>query len=56
MATFVFLCPNEALKVQAFTAEEIEPGDTYETLNCLACGRPHIVNLRTGRVVELTSS
>jgi hypothetical protein len=51
VATFVFLCPNEALKVQGFTAEEIGGAHIYETLICLACSRPHTVNLTTGRVV-----
>ena len=37
MATFVFLCPNEALKVQGFTAEEIGGSHIYETVICLAC-------------------
>ena len=51
VATFVFLCPNEALKVQGFSAEEIGGAHIYETLICLACSRPHTVNLTTGRVV-----
>ena len=51
VATFVFLCPNEALKVQGFTAEEIGGAHIYETLICLACSRSHTVNLTTGRVV-----
>ena len=52
MPTFLFCCPNTGLDVQAFTAEEIGVGDTYETVHCIACERDHLVNLNAGRVVE----
>ncbi|MFZ0841945.1 MAG: hypothetical protein WAM77_31245, partial [Xanthobacteraceae bacterium] len=53
MATFVFRCPNTALRVQGWSAEEIRDGqpDSYESITCTACGQLHFVNRTTGRAL-----
>jgi hypothetical protein len=53
MAPFLFRCPNTDLHVQGWLADDgsDEPGDTYGTVNCLACRQVHLVNPSTGRVL-----
>jgi hypothetical protein len=53
MATRVFLCPNTGQRVQGWFADDESEngGETYQTVNCLACGQVHMVNPKTGKVL-----
>jgi hypothetical protein len=53
MVTFVYRCPNTALKVQGFSSVEVPDGGAggfYTTLTCTACRQIHLVNPKTGSV------
>lgn len=50
MGAFLYTCPATGMKVHGWTAEEAGGPDHYETVECTACKRLHLVNPRTGRV------
>ncbi len=53
MKPYVFRCPNTGLEVQGW-AVATEPDDArekFEAVECLACGRLHMVNPRTGKTL-----
>jgi hypothetical protein len=53
MIAFVYRCPATGLKVQGHVADDlIDGGDTYEAVTCTACGRVHLVNPKSGKVLE----
>ena len=59
MKPTLFRCPNTGLRVQAlFENEDDEDGadDAFESVNCSACGRIHLVGQRTGRVLGAPDS
>jgi hypothetical protein len=55
MAAFLYRCPNTGQLVQGWSAEEASgaegDADAFETITCLACARPHLVNRATGKVL-----
>jgi hypothetical protein len=51
MATIVFRCPNLAVRVQAWFADDASDEDIYESVTCTACQRVHLLNRATGRVL-----
>ncbi len=54
MGAFIYRCPDTGLKVQGWLAEDPSSADddgTYETVLCAVCGRGHMVNPKTGKVV-----
>ena len=51
MIAFVYCCPATGLKVQGHVAELLD-GETYEPVTCTACGGIHLVNPKTGKVLE----
>ena len=57
MAPFIFLCPNTGFRVRGWL--EAEPADegaeTYESVECAACGRLHFVNRKNGQVLGAES-
>ncbi len=52
MIAFVYRCPATGLKVQGRVAVELLDGETYEPITCTACGRVHLVNPKTSKVLE----
>ena len=50
MPPFLYSCPNTGQIVQGFAAEEVA-SDAYESITCLACRQPHLVNPTTGKVL-----
>jgi hypothetical protein len=56
MAPFLCRCPITGFQVQGWSADE-EPanGERFETVTCLACGRAHLVNPKSGRVLGVGS-
>ena len=56
MAAFLYQCPNMALSVQGWVADDPTEGEaeTYEAVTCTACTQVHLVNPKTGKVLGLT--
>jgi hypothetical protein len=53
MVGFLYRCPNTGSNVQGWLAGDATSNDRlqYEQLTCLACGRVHFVNPKTGHVL-----
>jgi hypothetical protein len=53
MAVFIYRCPVTGYNVQAFVADDPTKGgeDTFRSVTCTVCGRVHLVNPKTGKVV-----
>jgi hypothetical protein len=54
MIPFLFCCPATGKYVQALRPDEqpeLDAGDSYVGVKCLACGRLHLVNPATGKVL-----
>jgi hypothetical protein len=49
---FVYRCPATGLKVQGHVADDLIGGATYEAVSCIACARVHLVNPKSGKVLE----
>ena len=51
--TFLYRCPNTGQNVQAWFADEVTPYDdnSYQSFQCIACSRVHLVNVKTGKVL-----
>ncbi len=52
MIAFVYGCPATGQKVQGYVAGELIDGAGYEPVTCTACGREHLVNPKSGKVLE----
>jgi hypothetical protein len=55
MPTFLYRCPIMKLNVQGWVADDpADSGDDhYVAVQCHACGRVHLVNPKTGKVVRV---
>jgi hypothetical protein len=52
MTLFVYRCPDTEFQVQAYSPLNLEDGvDTYETVTCTICGKVHLINPATGKVL-----
>jgi hypothetical protein len=51
--TFLYRCPNTGRTVQGWSGDEItdDDDDAYQSVECLACTRLHLINLKTGKVL-----
>ena len=50
--TFLYRCPNTGRNVQGWSAEEVtDEDDSYQSFQCIACTRVHLINLKTGKVL-----
>jgi DNA-directed RNA polymerase subunit RPC12/RpoP len=52
MIAFVYRCPRTGLKVQGHVADDLIEVEAYEAVTCTACGRVHLVNPKSGKVLE----
>jgi hypothetical protein len=53
MARYCYCCPAAGVNVQGFTASDLASENTgYEIVACLACTSTHMVNPRTGKVLD----
>ena len=54
MAPFIYRCPRTGLQVQGFgpLPDHLTDGEIYEPMTRTACGRIHLVNLKSGKVLE----
>jgi hypothetical protein len=53
MPTFLYRCPNTGLRVQGWIADDRTERDeeNFEAVTCPACGRVHLINPKTGKVL-----
>jgi hypothetical protein len=52
MAPFLFRCPITGQTVQGWSADDVTDDDeSYQSFECTACTRTHLVNLKTGKVL-----
>jgi hypothetical protein len=58
MSTFLYRCPNTGLRVQGWIANEPteRDEDSFESVTCPACGRVHLVNPQSGKVLGGTDN
>ena len=53
MISFAYRCPRTGQQVRGHAADDlIASGETFEPVTCTACGRIHLVNLKTGKLLE----
>jgi hypothetical protein len=49
---FLYRCPNTEQAVQGWFAEEVDNDNVYDLVECLACTQGHLINLKTGKVLD----
>ena len=52
VVTFIYRCPRTGQQVQGRIADDLTDDETYEPVTCTACGRTHLVNPKSGEVLE----
>jgi hypothetical protein len=53
MLSFKYRCPRTGQIVHGHVADVlISDGETYEPLTCTACGGIHLINHKTGKLLE----
>ena len=53
MVPFTYRCPQTGQQVQGWAAADyLTDGEFYEPVTCTACGRVHLVNPKSGKVLE----
>ena len=58
LPTFLYRCPNTGLRVQGWIANDPteQDEDSFDAVTCPACGRVHLVNPQTGKVLGATDN
>jgi hypothetical protein len=51
VAAFLYRCPDTGMSVQGWIDEPDTESDTYTSVTCAACGRVHMVNVKTHQVL-----
>ncbi len=54
MITFIFRCPATGLNVQGLFVDShpaVSSGRAFKSMTCTACGRTHLVDPKTGKVL-----
>jgi len=53
MVPFTYRCPRTGEQVQGWSADDLNrSGDSYDPVTCTTCGRVHLINPKTGKVLE----
>ena len=52
--SFMYRCPRTGLMVQGWIADEPMSGETDKSVTCTACSRVHLINPKTGKILEPT--
>jgi len=52
MVHFTYRCPRTGQEVHGRGANELTDGENYEPVTCTACGRVHLINPKSGKVLE----
>lgn len=52
--TYLYLCPVKRVHVQQVLQEDSRSADddSYVGVRCLACSRIHLINRKTGRLID----
>jgi hypothetical protein len=50
MSPFMYRCPDTGLRVPSFESTKTSDG-TYDVVTCVACGRVHLIDPATGKVL-----
>jgi hypothetical protein len=53
MVPFTYRCPRTGQQVQGWAIDALAEGELYEPVTCTACGRVHLVNRKSGKVLGL---
>ena len=56
VVTFIYRCLRTGQQVQVRIADDLTDDETYEPVTCTACGRTHLVNPKSGEVLESTDN
>jgi hypothetical protein len=49
---FAYRCPRTGQQVHGHVADDLIESETYEPVIYTACGNTHLVNLKTGKLIE----
>jgi hypothetical protein len=52
MISFTYRCPRTGQYVHGHVANDPIGSDTYKPVTCSECGQPHLVNVKTGELLE----
>jgi hypothetical protein len=52
MISFMYRCPKTGQEVHGRVADQLIDGETYELVTCTACGSIHLINHKTGKLLE----
>lgn len=52
MVSLVYRCPRIGLKVQGWVSDDPTNNEVYDPVTCIACGRVHLINPKTGKILE----
>ena len=52
MISFKYRCPRTGQEVHGHAADDLIEGEAYEPVTCTACGGAHLVDPKTGRLLE----
>jgi len=56
MFHFIYRCPRTGQQVQGWTADDLTEVEIYEPVTCTACGRVHLINPKSGKVLEFAKA
>jgi DNA-directed RNA polymerase subunit RPC12/RpoP len=56
MVPFTYRCSRTGQQVQGWATDDLADGEIYEPVTCTACGRVHLVNRKSGKVLEETEA
>ena len=52
MVSFKYRCPRTGQQVHGHVADDLISAEAYEPVTCTACGGTHLVDPKTGRLLE----
>ena len=53
MVPFTYRCPRTGQQVQGWAAaDHLANDESYEPVTCTACGRIHLIDPKTGKMLE----
>jgi DNA-directed RNA polymerase subunit RPC12/RpoP len=56
MVPFTYRCARTGQQVQGWATDDLADGEIYEPVTCTACGRVHLVNSMSGKLLEETEN
>jgi len=52
MISFTYRCPRTGQIVHGHVADDLISSEIYEPVTCTACGGTHLVNQKTGKLLD----